>query len=164
MRRTVALATGILILVPLLAGAQQKGDIVVTNSAEVEVLQKKADGKTETVRVEAAKANVAPGDVVIFTTRYTNKGKQPATGVVVTNPVPEHMTYVDLSAEGKGSKVDFSIDGGRTYAAPEKLKVTDKDGRTRPALPRDYTHIQWTITGSLQPGAGGYVTFRARVK
>jgi uncharacterized repeat protein (TIGR01451 family) len=164
MRRTVALATGILILVPLLAGAQQKGDIVVTNSAEVEVLQKKADGKTEKVRIEAAKANVAPGDVVIFTTRYTNKGKQPATGVVVTNPVPEHMTYVDLSAEGKGSRIEFSIDGGRTYATPEKLKVTDKDGRTRPALPRDYTHIQWTITGSLQPGVGGSVTFRARVK
>ena len=118
----------------------------------------------EIKRVDAAKAKVAPGDVVVFSTRYVNKGKQAATNVSVTNPVPDHMVYVDMSAEGKGTRIEYSIDGGKAYGPSEKLKVTDKQGRVRPALPRDYTHIRWTATAPLAPGAAGNVTFKARVK
>jgi len=153
----------LVVLLPLVAGAQQ-GDIVVTSIAEVEVTQKNAQGAPEVKRVEASKAKVVPGDVVIFTTRYANKGKAPATGVVITNPVPEHMSYVDRSAEGKGTKIDFSVDGGKTYGIPEKLQVNGKDGKVRPALAGDYTHIRWTVTNPLAPGAEGQVTFRARIK
>jgi uncharacterized repeat protein (TIGR01451 family) len=153
----------VVMLVSRHAGAQQ-GDIVVTSVAEVEVKERTAQGAVETKRVEVSKAKVAPGDIVIFTTRYVNKGKQAATGVVVTNPVPEHMTYVDGSAEGKGTAIDFSVDGGKRYAAPEKLQVTSKDGKVRPALGEDYTHIRWTVNGALAPGAGGSVSFRGRIK
>lgn len=152
-----------IVLQPLAVRAQQ-GDIVVTSLAEVEVKERTAEGKVEVKRVEATKTKVAPGDTVIFTTRYVNKGKQAATGVVLTNPVPEHMTCVDRSAEGKGTKIDYSIDGGRSYAAPEKLQVKGTDGKVRPALASDYTHIRWTVSAPLAPGAGGSVSFRGRIK
>jgi uncharacterized repeat protein (TIGR01451 family) len=164
MKGTVACILAVVALLPFIAWGQQQGDIVITSVAEVEVAQKNAQGKTEMKRVDATKARVAPGDVVIFTTRYSNRGKQPAAGVVITNPVPEHMAYVDLSAAGKDTRIDFSIDGGKTYGSPERLAVTDKDGKTRPAMPADYTHIRWTVAGALAPGASGSVTFRARIK
>ena len=163
MKMRIAACMLVLVLLPLSAGAQQ-GDIVVTSVAEVEVKEKTAEGTFETKRVEASKAKVVPGEIVIFSTRYVNKGKQSATGVVVTNPVPEHMTYVDKSAEGKGTKIDFSVDGGKKYAAPEQLQVTSKDGKVRPALPADFTHIRWTVIGPLAPGAGGSVSFRAQIR
>lgn len=163
MNRKAAVSLLVLLLLPLAAGAQQ-GDIVVTSIAEAEVREKNAQGAEVMTRVEVSKTKVAPGDVVIFTNRYVNKGKLPATGVVVINPVPEHTTYVDMSAEGKGTTIDFSIDGGKKYAAPNKLTVTAKDGKVRPALAGDYTHIRWTVTGPLAPGAGGSVSFRARIK
>ena len=153
----------VLALAPLSAWAQQQGDIVVTSVAEVEVKEKTAQGTTEVKRIEASKAKVVPGDVVIFTTRYVNKGKQAATGVVVTNPVPEHMAYVEKSAEGKGTKIDFSVDGGKKYAAPEKLQNTNKDGKVRPALPADFP-LRWTVTAPLAPGASGSVSFRAQIR
>jgi len=37
------------------------------------------------------------------------------------NPVPENMTYIDKSAEGKGARIDYSVDGGKTYGAADKL-------------------------------------------
>ena len=164
MRTKIAVLAVACTLLASHAWAQQKGAIEVKTVAEVEIVVKNDKGKDEVKRVDAAKAKVPPDGVVFFTTRFTNKGKQPATGVVITNPIPEHMTYVDLSAEGTGSRTEFSIDGGKTYGAAEQLKVTDKDGRVRPALPRDYTHIRWTVSTSLAPGATGMVTYRGRVK
>jgi len=153
-----------LVLLPLSVWGQQNDGIEVVTTSEVEVRQQNAKGATEVKRVEAAKAKVAPGDVVIFSTRYVNRGKQAATSVFITNPVPEHMLYVDKSAEGKGTRIEYSIDGGKTYAPSETLKIADKQGKVRTALPGDYTHIRWTATAPLAPGAAGNVSFRARVK
>jgi len=89
---------------------------------------------------------------------------QPAGNVTIMNPVPEHMAYVDKSAEGTGARIDYSIDGGKTYAAPDKLKVTDGQGKVRPALAQDYTHIRWVLIAPLAPGGTGGVSFKARLK
>src|SRR5512139_193203 len=87
-----------LLLAPATLPAQQKGGIELATVAEVEVTGKNAQGEKEVKRMEAAMAKVVPGEVVIFTTRYANKGKEPANNVTIMNPVPEHMTYVDKSA------------------------------------------------------------------
>ena len=153
-----------LLLMPAALPAQQKSAIQLTSVAEVEVTEKNAQGEKEVKRKDAALAKVVPGDLVIFTTRYVNTGKQPAANVTVMNPVPEHMTYIDKSAEGKGARIDFSVDGGKTYGAPDKLKVTDGQGRVRPALAKDFTHIRWILIAPLAPGGTGSVSFRAQLK
>jgi len=152
------------LLVPALAAAQQKGMIELKTLSEAEITTTNAKGDKEVKRVEAAKANVTPGDTVIFTTTYVNHGKKAAENVAIRNPVPEHMTYVDKSAGGKGTKIEFSVDGGKSHGAPEKLIMTVGPGKTRPAVPADYTSIQWTLTKPLAPGGKGSVTFKARVK
>ena len=56
---------------------------------EVDVVN--ADGTTHTERVPAAK--VVPGTEVIYVITYHNVGKQPATEVVITNPIPAELAY-----------------------------------------------------------------------
>jgi uncharacterized repeat protein (TIGR01451 family) len=152
-----------LLLLNTAAWAQQKGAVELVSVAEVEVVQKNAKGDQEVKRVEASKANVPPGETVIFTNYYTNKGQDSATGVVITNPVPEHMVYLDKSAEGAGSRIEFSIDGGRTYGPASKL-VVQTGGKERPAIASDYSHIRWTLLKPVPRGAKGSVSFRAKVK
>lgn len=146
------------------AKAESKGNVELKSVAEVEVKVKNEKGEIEVKRVDAAKANVAPGDSVIFTTDYSNIGKQPVTGVVITNPVPDNMAYLDKTAEGKGSKIEFSIDKGKTYGLPQNLKVTDPNGKERTAKAEEYTNIKWTLSGTLEPKGKGSVSFRAKVK
>ena len=153
-----------LTLLPLMTWGQQQGAIELTTVAEVEVVQKNEKGEEVRNRIEASKANVAPGDTVIFTVHYVNNGDAPAADVVIKNPVPQHMTYVDKSAEGAGTKVDFSIDGGKTHAAPDKLTITGADGKVRTASASEYTHIRWALVKPVGKGGKGIVSFRAKVK
>lgn len=154
------------VLLPLAAGAQQKekGSIELKSISEVEVASKTAEGAVVVKRVDTARAKVVPGDIVVFTTEYRNVGTKPAEKVVVTNPVPRHTAYVDGSAEGKGTTIDFSVDGGKSYAAPDKLTVKDAQGKARKAGPADYTHIRWTLTKPLAPRGEGSVSFKAKIK
>ncbi len=156
--------TLLLIAAPMPALAQQKSAIELTSVAEVEVVGKTVQGEKEVTRTEASMAKVVPGDVVIFTTRYVNTSNKPVNNVTIMNPVPEHMSYVDKTAEGKGARIDYSVDNGKTYAAPDKLMFRDAAGKTRPALAPDYTHIRWVLTAPLAPGGAGSVSFRARLK
>ena len=164
MKKTAVIMMMALLLLPAAARAQQKGTIDLKSIAEVMVTETNAKGQKEVKRVEVAKAKVLPGDEVIFTTTYTNTGKQPADKVVITNPMPEHMDYVDQSAEGKGPTIEFSVDKGKTYGTPDKLMITDAQGKTRKAGPKDYTTIRWTLVKSVPPGGTGSVSFRARVQ
>jgi uncharacterized repeat protein (TIGR01451 family) len=163
MKRTVIVIAFALLLLPAAARAQQ-GSIQLKSVAEVEVTETNAKGVNVVKRVDAAKGKVVPGDVVIFTTMYTNIGKQPADKVMVTNPVPEHMNYLDKSAEGKGTKIDFSVDKAKTYGTPDKLMVTDAQGKTRKAGPADYTTIRWIVVKPVPPGGTGSVSFRAKLQ
>ena len=163
MRQLLFVGIAAFLLLPAPAPAQKKAGIVLTSVSEVEVVKQNAEGKKEVKRVDAAKAAVVPGDTVIFTVSYANTDPKPADRVIVINPVPEHMTYLNNSAEGTGTVIDFSVDGGKTYAAPGKLTVT-ANGRQRPVTAADYTHIRWTLSKPLAPGGKGSVSFKAMLK
>ena len=164
MKRTIFSIMLALLLIPATARAQQQGTIELKSVAEVEMTETNAKGAKEVKRVDAAKSKVVPGDVVIYTTTYTNIGKDAAEKVVITNPVPEHMNYVDKSAGGEGVKIDFSVDNGKSYAAPDGLTITDAQGKKRKAGPADFTTIRWTLVKPLQPGGTGSVFFRAKLQ
>lgn len=163
MTRKVLTALCLMLLVALPAFAESKG-IELKSVAEVDVPIINAKGVKELVRVEAASANVAPGDTVIFTTRYSYEGAQPATNVVINNPLPEHMLYLDSSAEGKGTRIEFSVDQGKTFSTPDKLKIKNAEGKEIPAAAADYTHIKWTFEKAIENNAKGSVSFKAKVK
>ena len=144
------------------AEAQANGGIEVRTLAEVEVKVKGDDGK-ETVQRQPAK-KVPPGVAVIYTVSAENKGAKPADSVVVTDPIPEHMDYVDGSASSSGTRLTFSADGGKTWAPTGQVKVQGKDGVTRSATAEEMTHIRWQFEKPLAPGESRSVEFRARVE
>lgn len=162
--KKVVIVFSMIFLLSFQANAADKGTVELRSTAEVEVTVKNDKGEKEVKRIDAAKADVVPGDVVIFTTYFTNNDKKPASDVVINNPMPEHMLYVDGSAEGAGTKIEFSVDKGKSFGTQDKLKTKGADGKERPAGPSDYTSIRWTLTGPLAPGGKGSVSFRAKVK
>lgn len=150
-------------LSPPAAWGQEKGTIELTSVSEVEIASTNDKGERTVKRVDASKASVAPGEIVIYTVRYVNKGDQPAERVVIRNPVPRHMEYVDKSSAGAGTKIEYSVDG-RVFAELEKLTVRGQDGKDRPAGPADITVIRWTVGKPVPRGGRGSVSFRAKVK
>lgn len=157
----------VILLILLSAGmetvrAQEEGTVELKAVAEMELAVVNDDGQTEIQRVPAAK--VVPGDVVIYTIHYTNKRSEPAENFVITNPVPQHMVYLESSAEGENTNITFSIDGGNTYDIPDNLTIASSDGNRVPAKPSDYTHIQWAFNDPVAPNQTGLVNFKARLK
>jgi uncharacterized repeat protein (TIGR01451 family) len=142
--------------------AQEGRHLDLTSTVEKEAVMVNDRGEEEVVVVPAD--TVLPGDTVILTTQYSNVGEDAAEKVVITNPVPDQLVYVGGSAQGDGTAITFSVDGGQTYDVPERLMVIGEDGRTRPAQPSEYTHIRWTLQSFIKPGDEGQVSFRASLK
>jgi uncharacterized repeat protein (TIGR01451 family) len=162
MKKSVSLALALTLLAwGARAGAEASG-VEIKTTAEVEIKVKGDDG-AESVQRQPAK-KVPPGEAVIYTVTASNTGKKPAGDVVVTDPIPEHMDYIDGSASSQGAHVTFSNDGGKTFAAKDKLHVRGKDGVTRAALDSELTHIRWQFEKPLAPGESRSVEFRARVE
>jgi len=164
MRKKILVVLSMLMLLSFQAKAADQGDIRLTSVSEIEVAITNDKGEEEVIRLEAAQVNVAPGDTVIFTTYYANNGTQPAADMVINNPMPEYMRYMSGTAEGRGTKIEFSVDQGKSFGAPDTLKVTGEDGKERPSGPSDYTHIRWTLSDPLPAGEKGSVSFRAKVE
>lgn len=143
------------------AHAQPAGDIEFRNTAEVEQEVKTPDGKVEKKRVAVEKA--IPGTQVFYTSTFRNTGKKPAGNISIVNPVPANTTLVGGSLFGDNTQVALSADGGKTWAAPDQVTVTDKDGKKRPAGITEITHMRWTYRGELAPGKQGAVGFRVTV-
>jgi len=143
------------------AQADEKAALNITMTVQEEVKTLNDQGKMSVQHI--APTSIVPGDIVIYRTEYRNNHPQAMTHVVITNPIPKHLLYIQGSAEQNGVPVTYSINGGKTFAAADKLIVTDKKGATRPATIADYTHIRWVIA-SVLPKETGTLSFRAKVK
>lgn len=163
MKKIIASLLSLMLLTAATVMAEE-ASIELRSTSEVEVEFKNEKGEKEIKRVKASEAKVVPGDTVIFSNHYSYKGSDPAENIVITNPISEHTVYVDFSAEGKGTSVDFSVDGGKTFDSVAELKIIDAEGNERRALASDYTHVRWTFDKALQKGDKGNVSFRAKIK
>ena len=157
-KKSTLRALGLLLVLAVCSGAIA-APISVQTVAELEQRFVDATGEAQT-RLVPADA-VVPGDQVIYTVTFTNTGNEPAQQIVITDPVPEQMRYVDGSAFGPGTDITFSIDGGNSFAAAAQLVVRDAQGRERPARASDFTHIRWGFRHVLAPGERGYARFKA---
>ena len=87
------------------------------------------------------------GDVVHYTVRVRNPGENPVSDVQVTKRMPLGLHYLPGSATGPACDIEFSADGGRTFAARSPAG--------------DFTHVRWTMRRPLPPGATALLRFRA---
>lgn len=103
---------------------------------------------------------VVPGETVYYTITFTNISDEAADNVVITNPIADDLVYVDGSGFGPGADMQFSVDGGKTFAVPQELTVT-ADGVMRAAKASDFTHVRWVMKNSLDAGAQATARFAA---
>lgn len=140
--------------------AQDAGHLDIQTVVQKEEVSVDDAGNRETRLVEAGM--VVPGDEVVYTVSFSNVSDQPAENVIITNPLPEQLSYVEGSAFGPGAEVQFSVDGGVNFAPAGELLVSE-NGDERPANGGDFTHIRWVMTNVIEPGAQGMAQFRARL-
>jgi uncharacterized repeat protein (TIGR01451 family) len=146
----------------LLAWAPQataEDTLELRNEVFQEVDVTDADGKTHRERVPAAK--VVPGSEVIYVITYRNTGAQPATDVVITNPIPAELAYQPQLGPGPSAAPDVSVDAGKSFGALASLSVKDADGKSRAAQGSDVTHVRWELRTPVKPGEQGSVSYRA---
>ena len=139
----------------------QEAHLNVTTTVQKEEVIVTETGESETTLVAAE--TVVPGDRVVYTITFRNVSDDAAENVVITNPIADALTYLDGSAYGPGSEIQFSVDGGQSFAHREALTV-DEDGNVRPAEPKDFTHIRWVMKQDLPVGAQGMARFSAVLK
>jgi uncharacterized repeat protein (TIGR01451 family) len=143
------------------AATETKQTITLKNVAEVAVAVVMPDGKKAIKHLPVSKATV--GTEIIYTTTFTNTGEKPAGSIIITNPVPENTCYVRRSASGANTDISFSVDGGKSFSAPDKLKIMEGH-RQRPVRPSDITHVRWTYRGELAAGKSSDVSFKVVIK
>ena len=150
----------VILILAAAAAAQAQGHLDVRTTVQKEEFVINEAGESETRLVPAEV--VVPGESVIHTITFRNVSDEPADNVVITNPIAEDLMYLEGSAFGPGMNIEFSVDGGATFAAATDLEVNDA-GVSRPATPDDFTHIRWVIENEIAPGAQGIAQFRARL-
>lgn len=152
-----------LLLLALVVSGQARADdnFKLTMLVQEEIITLDTNGKQVITLVEPT--SVVPGDMIVYTTGYHNRGKALAENIAITNPIPADTAYVADSALIANASVSYSIDGGKKFAAPDDLTITESSGKTRPATANDYSHIRWTLK-SVAPDAQGSVSFHARVR
>jgi uncharacterized repeat protein (TIGR01451 family) len=131
--------------------------VKVNNVVFQEVAVRAADGSTSTELKPVTR--VAPGGVVVYEITYRNGGQQTVNDFAINNPLPSELEYLGASVEPSV----VSVDGGKTFAPLSDLTVAGENGNPRPARAGDVTNLRWTLA-SVNPGASGKVTFRARVR
>jgi uncharacterized repeat protein (TIGR01451 family) len=156
--RIASIGLGLLLVAAHTAWAQSP--VSLKSTVETERMVKQADGQMLAKRSPVKSA--VPGEEVIYTNTFSNVSKQPAGDLVLTNPIATDLRL--KKAWGEGASITYSVDGGKTYSAPEQLKVLGKDGQPRAAKVDDYTHVRWVMQGSLAAGASTAVGFNAVVR
>lgn len=147
---------GLALLTTLVTAARATEAVELRTELLAEVRESVVVAERPTFRLVPA-TRLAQGQVVYYTVRITNPTPVFANKVQVSQLIPANTSYVAGSAAGPGADIDFSIDGGQTFARPENLKQTDG---TR-APPERYTHVRWSLRNPLAPGATALARFRA---
>lgn len=150
-----------LLLLPFAAFSAPKLELSVRAEIETTV---DVDGKPVIQRIAAAE--VEPGQEVIYTISYSNKGDESAANVVLNDKVPKHASYVAGSAWGTNADILFSIDNGTNFKQPSllvyQIKNEQGDNEERKASPEKYSHVRWVIK-EVPANSKGEVGYRVTV-
>ena len=153
-------AMGLLILSSTSVAAKQ-GHIKLTSQAQKVITVKNEQGIDVNQFIPAEK--VLPGEVVRYTNTFENVSTDSADNIGVTNPIPDHTVYIPNTAQGDNFVITYSVDEGKHWGIPAKLKIKNRDGKMQAATPADYTHIRWKYKASLNPSEKKSVSYQVRL-
>ena len=97
--------------------------------------------------------------MLVYVLTYRNGAAKPATGVVVTNPIPADMEFAG-PADGPAPLV--SVDN-KTFAPLDTLKARHGEAEA-PATYADVKAVRWTLADAVPAGGQARMSFRAKLK
>jgi uncharacterized repeat protein (TIGR01451 family) len=155
--RLILLVTLATVLVPMVGAAQgqQPKALVIT-----------AHNVTAAAQAErGAQAAAKPGDEIRYTLVFTNVTAAPVKNVQFVDPIPSGLVYVLGSASSaQPARIEYSIDGGKSYSVQPMIEAVENGQTVQHPAPRErYTHVRWTVVGSVAPGAQVTAELRAQV-
>lgn len=155
---TTLVAAAVLAIATQPAAAQGTG--VLTNKVELEKVAPAVDGQQGT-KTYTTPDVVVPGDRIRLTLIFTNNGTAAASGINLTNPIPEALAF-DGTNDTAGFSV--SVDGAKTFGTLAALTVTAPGAAPRPATAADVTHVRWVWPDAVPAGQSRSVAFFGRVR
>src|SRR5207245_8922867 len=104
-------------------------------------------------------------DVIRSALISTTVGAGSVTNSAGGDPIAKGRVYVLGSATGaRPARVECSTDGGKSYSARPVIAVVEDGKKVETPAPRErYTHVRWTVLGSLDPKARVMAEFRTQV-
>lgn len=142
---------------PFAAQAASEG-VSLANAVFVERVHGDSDGPAK--RVLEPLRSMSRGDTLVFVVSYRNRSADPASGVVVTNRVPQTVAF----AGSERPDTIVSVDGGSSWGPLSALNVRTAEGNFRPARASDVTHVRWNFARAIGAGEAGELSFRGVVK
>lgn len=159
-------SVGLALLWIALAGAAP----VLAQSQEPKALVISAINQTAESDKAAGKARkdgtlARPGDVLGYSLAFTNRTGSSVRHVQFVDPLPKGLVYRTGSARAdKAVGIEYSIDGGKSWAMKPMVTVMENGRRVLKPAPREaYSHIRWTVSEPLAPGAQVTAAFEAEV-
>lgn len=150
---------------PAHAQSADAANVVLTSDALIERIEIGANGKEQSTLKKPSDVIITPGDRVVFTLKYKNKGALPATAFRATNPMPGPVQFIAVVEDW----AEVSVDGGKNWGKLANLTVKTKsaDGLTdivRAAAVEDVSHVRWVFPSAIPPGGEGTLSYRGVVK
>jgi uncharacterized repeat protein (TIGR01451 family) len=161
--RLLGMFLGVVLLANVLGQSQP---LEVTLEGYLVTLVTNDDGTKEEKFIAASAAR--PGQVVEYRVIVTNVSNEtvPASNTMIVGPVPDTTTYLaDSASSGAEARLEFSADGGRTFAEKPLFEKTNEQGEKElvVALPEDYTATRWALLMPLGPAQSLTFTYRVTV-
>lgn len=136
-------------------------EVTLTNTVFEVVTTTNKDGIKQDKWQEPDK--LLPGEFVGYQIEVNNQGTEDAAAIIIENPIPEHTVYVQDSAKGINTLIEFSVDNGKTFALPSQLFV-EKNGKRVQAESTDYTQVRWKLNQPLSAGSSSTVQYIVKIK
>jgi uncharacterized repeat protein (TIGR01451 family) len=110
--------------------------------------------------------NVKPGEILDWQIVSSNDGNGPARDYKTVGHIPTGTVLVVGSAEGSGSSVTYSIDGGQTFQTQPIIEEKQADGTVKrvPAPVSMYTEVRYEWSDALAAGGKLSASYKVRVK
>ncbi|MEA2723318.1 MAG: hypothetical protein QOH59_1089 [Gemmatimonadales bacterium] len=144
---------------PLVAQSQEPKPLVIS-AVNLTADSAKAAGAERKDGVMAR-----PGDLLGYSLAFTNTSKGTVSHVQFVDPLPQGLVYRAGTARAdQPVRIEYSIDGGKTYAAEPTIEVMENGRKVVKPAPREaYSHIRWTVSGPLASGAQVTAGFQAQI-
>lgn len=147
---------------------KQEAPIKLQLSAEKRSLLAVAAGTSEWKPLPN-NASLQPGENIRYVVTASNISDRPIKNLVVNQPIPKGSIYVLGSAtlpDVASAKLDYSIDGGKTYSQNPTIKVKLADGKVvdKPAPASMYTNVRWRFGNEFPAKTVKNASYQVRIR